>query len=340
VSAGPLAGLKVVEFAGLGPVAFAGMMLADLGADVTRIARPAEPAVSPGDPALDVLLRGRTHLTLDLRAANGVAETTPLIARADILIEGFRPGVMERLGLGPEPCVASNPGLIYVRLTGWGQTGPLARKAGHDINYLAVAGGLHPMGPPGGPPLPPLNYVGDFGGGGMLAVVGALAALAERARTGRGAVIDAAMVDGIGVQMALLYSWRAMGFWTDVRGENLLDGGAYFYRCYETLGGDYLAVGALEPQFHRTFVEGLGLDPESFEPQYDRSAWLERGDRVARVIAGKTRAAWVEHFAGLDCCVSPVLTPSEAVQHPASRARAAHVKAGGHWQPCAAPRFL
>ncbi len=339
MSAGQLAGLKVVEFAGLGPVAFAGMMLADMGADVTRIARPGEPAVSPGDPALDILLRGRAYVRLDLRSPGGVAQAMPLVEQADILIEGFRPGVMERLGLGPEPCVAANPALIYVRLTGWGQTGPLAHKAGHDINYLAVAGALHPIGPAGKPPVPPLNYIGDFGGGGMLAVVGALAALAARARTGRGEVIDVAMVDGIGLQMAMLYSWRAMGFWTDRRGENLLDGGAYFYRCYETADGAYLAVGALEPQFHRAFIDGLGLDPAGFEPQYDRSRWPERAERIAGVIAGKTRAAWVEAFADLDGCVSPVLTPDEAIDHPASRARAAHIEAAGQWQPAPAPRF-
>lgn len=336
---GPLAGLQVIEFAGLGPVAFAGMMLADMGADVTRIARPGEPAVSPGDPALDILLRGRRHIDLDLRTAEGIACAMQLTERADILIEGFRPGAMERLGLAPHQCAAANPRLIYVRLTGWGQTGPLAHKAGHDINYLAVAGGLHPMGPSDEPPLPPLNYVGDFGGGGMLAVIGALAALTERARTGRGTTIDAAMVDGIGLQMALLYSWRAMGFWTDVRGTNLLDGGAYFYRCYETSDGAYLAVGALEPRFHESFIVGLGLDPAAFEPQYDRVAWPERAKSIARVIFGKSRAAWIEAFADLDACVSPVLTPDEAIDHPAGRARVAHVDEGGQWQPAPAPRF-
>ena len=337
--AGPLAGLRVVEFEGLAPLPFAAMMFADLGASVVRIERVGKRPPTVGDPRLDVLLRGREGMPIDLKRPEGRAEALRLLADADILLEAHRPGVMERLRLGPADCAPISPRLIYVRITGWGQEGPAALAAGHDINYLALAGALYPMGPADAPPMPPLNLIGDFGGGGMLAVVGALAALTERARTGRGQVVDAAMIDGVGLHLAQLFGWRAMGVWDDHRGTNLLDGGAYFYRCYACADGAFIAVGALEPEFHARFITGLGLDPADFHPQYDRSRWPERAEQIAAVFAERSRDAWAEAFAGSDACVTPVLTPGEAVLHPANQARHAHLDVSGQWQPAPAPRF-
>ncbi|MFC3712896.1 CaiB/BaiF CoA transferase family protein [Sphingoaurantiacus capsulatus] len=333
--AGPLVGVRVLELAGLGPTPFAAMMLADLGASVLRIDRTGGPAVSAGDSRLDTLNRSRPSLALDLKSPEAMATIAALVARADVLIEGYRPGVAERLGLGPDALHAINQRLVYARMTGWGQTGPLALKAGHDINYLALTGGLHMIGPGDRPPPPPLNLVGDFGGGGMFAVTGILAALVERATSGKGQVIDCAMVDGATTLLAQAYAWRDMNFWTDDRGENLLDGGAYFYRCYETADGGYLAVGAIEPQFHSAFIEGLGLDPADFDGQMDRRHWAARAARIAEVVRSRTRDDWVAAFDPFDACVSPVLTPAEAPAYHANAARDVFI--GG--APAAAPRF-
>lgn len=333
--AGPLVGVRVLELAGLGPTPFAAMMLADLGASVLRIDRVGTPAVSAGDPRLDTLNRGRPSVALDLKSPEAMATLFKLVDRADVLIEGYRPGVAERLGLSPDVLQALNPRLVYARMTGWGQTGPLAQKAGHDINYLALTGGLHMIGPADRPPPPPLNLVGDFGGGGMFAVTGILAALVERATSGRGQVIDCAMVDGATTLLAQAYAWRDMGFWSDYRGANLLDGGAYFYRCYETADGGHLAVGAIEPQFHHAFITGLGLDPDDFADHMDRRHWPARAARIAEVVSRRTRDDWVDAFAPFDACVSPVLTPAEAPGYAANSARGLFI--GG--RPAAAPRF-
>jgi alpha-methylacyl-CoA racemase len=331
----PLAGIRVLEFAGLGPTPFAGMMLADLGAEVTQVERPGAPAVSAGDPALDTLQRGRLSLPLDLKDPAAVAEIDARIAKTDVVLEGYRPGVMERLGLGPDRLTALNPKLVYARMTGWGQTGPLAMKAGHDINYIALTGGLHMIGPADRPPVPPLNLVGDFGGGGMFVVTGILAALVERAATGRGKVIDAAMVDGAAVLLAHTYGWRKMGFWSDERGSNLLDGAAYFYRCYRTADDKFIAVGAIEPQFHAQFIEGLGLPLAEFGDHMDRAHWAARSAQIEAVVAARTRDEWEVIFAPLDACVSPVLAPGEVEAYPANAAR--HVFKDG--APAPAPRF-
>jgi alpha-methylacyl-CoA racemase len=335
----PLAETRVVEFAGLGPTPFAGMLLADLGAEVVRIERAGSPAASPGDPAFDTLRRGRPGIVLDLKTAAGRDAARELAAHADVLLEGFRPGVMERLELGPAELLAADPRLIYARMTGWGQTGPLATKAGHDINYLALTGGLHMMGPPDRPPFPPINFVGDYGGGGMVVVCGILAALLARAQTGRGQVIDAAMVDGSSLLMTQMFAWTAMGAWRPVRGANLLDGGAYFYRCYEAADGGYLAVGALEPQFHDALLRGLGLDPADFPDQLDPAHWPERADALAAIFRTAPRDDWVACFAPYDACVTPVLTLAEAVTHPANVARGVHLPAPGGVQPAFAPRL-
>jgi alpha-methylacyl-CoA racemase len=336
---GPLSGIKVVEFEGLGPTPFAAMMLADLGADVIRIDRPAAGGAQAGDPSLDALARLRRSIVLDLKSVADRDAALMLVATADALIEGNRPGVMERLGLGPGACHAANPRLVYARMTGWGQEGPLAGKAGHDINYIAQAGALHPIGPADAPPPPPLNLIGDFGGGALFAVTGILAALVERTTSRAGQVVDAAMVDGAALLTAQLHGWRAMGFWSDARGANLLDGAAYFYRCYDTADGRYMAVGAIEPQFHRALIAGLGLDLADFADQMDRRHWRARSDRLAAVFAARTRDAWVEVFRYLDACVSPVLTPAEALVDPANTARDMFRPVGSHRQPAPAPRF-
>lgn len=329
----------MVEFAGLGPTPFAAMMLADMGADVLRIERAWPPATQPGPWTRDYLRRGRTATVLDLKSTDGVAAAGELIAAADVLIEGYRPGVMERLGLGPEPMIAANPRLVYARMTGWGQDGPLAQAAGHDINYLALTGALHLIGPADRPPVPPVNLVGDYGGGGMFAVVGILAALLTRASTGRGQTVDAAMVDGSSMLMTQIFSWAAMGAWRPEREANLLDGGAYFYRCYATADGRYMAVGALEPAFHDAMLRGLDLDPAAFPDQLEPTHWPARADRIAAAFATRTRDEWGAHFARIDACVTPVLTMEEAVEHPANRARHVHRPAPGGTQPAFAPRL-
>ncbi|MGH8875483.1 MAG: CaiB/BaiF CoA transferase family protein, partial [Acidimicrobiia bacterium] len=295
---GPLDGLRVVELAGMGPAPFCGMVLADLGADVVRVDRPAG-LTGRADPS-DVLNRGKRSLAVDLKHPEGVGVLLRLVGASDALIEGFRPGVTERLGLGPEVCLARNPRLVYGRMTGWGQEGPLAPAAGHDIDYIALAGALHPIGRPGERPVPPLNLVGDFGGGGMLLALGVLAALFEAHRTGQGQVVDAAMVDGAALLTAMVHGALHDGRWSDRRGANLLDGAAPFYDTYLTADGEALAVGALEPQFYAELLDRLGLDPAELPDQMDRSRWPELRERFAQLFMTRTRDEWAEVFAGSD----------------------------------------
>lgn len=330
---GPLAGVGVVELVGLGPGPFAGMLLADMGADVLRVARPG----AEGD-ALGALDRGKRTTGLDLKDPAGVEEALALIDGADVLIDVFRPGVTERLGLGPEVACARNPRLVYGRLTGYGQSGPWAARAGHDIDYLALAGALEPLGRSGGPPTPPINVLADFGGGGLTLVMGVCAALFERERSGRGQVVDAAMVDGAAQLMAPFYAGRTSGGWGP-RGTNFLDGAAPFYDTYECADGRWLTVGAIEPQFYVAFVEGLGIDLDP-EAQWDRSRWPADKERVADRIRTRTRDEWCAAFEGLDACVAPALAPDEAPSHPHAVARDAFVRDGdGLPQPAPAPRF-
>lgn len=338
-SRGPLAGIRVLELASAAPAPFACMMLSDFGADVVTVDRPARPGRPPRRP-VDPLLRGRRSVTADLKTPEGTALVRRLAATADVLVEGFRPGVMERLGLGPDAISVLNPGLIFARMTGYGQHGPLSARAGHDINYIAVAGALEPIGRAGQSPVPPLNLVGDFGGGGMLLTVGILAALHERARSGRGQVVDAAMVDGAALLTAFVHGVRAQGNWSDERGTNLLDGGAPFYDTYQTSDGGYMAVGALERRFYQQLLVGLGLDGDPDLPgQMDRDRWDELRARFAEVFAGATRQQWSQVFAELDACVSPVLAPAEVAEADHTKARAGFVEVDGISQPASAPRF-
>jgi alpha-methylacyl-CoA racemase len=330
-----LAGIRVVELAGLVPGPFGCMMLSDLGADVVQVSRPGARVVPVGP-----LDRGRRMVTLDLKSPAGVSSLLSLVGRADVLVEGFRPGVAERLGFGPSVCSALNPRLIYARMTGWGQDGPLASRAGHDIDYIAVAGALEPLGRAGSPPPAPLNYLGDLAGGGMLLAVGVLAALVSRGQTGRGQVVDAAMVDGAGLLTAFLHGALASGMWPGARGSNLLDGGAPFYDTYATADGGYVAVGAIEPQFYAALLAGLGLDADpSLPDQHDVAGWPVLRGRFAEVFAGRTRDEWAEIFGSVDACVVPVLSPSEAPAHPHLKSRSSFVSVDGVTQPAPAPRF-
>jgi alpha-methylacyl-CoA racemase len=334
---GPLQGVAVVEFASLAPAPFGVMVLADLGAEVVRIDRT-EGVGAPAAPP-DPLGRNRRSIGVDLKHPEGVEVALRLVERADVAVEGWRPGVAERLGVGPEACLSRNPRLVYGRMTGWGQDGPLAGEAGHDIDYLAVAGALEPIGRAGGPPVPPLNLVADFGGGGMLLAVGILAALLERERSGRGQVVDAAMVEGAALLTTMLHGFRAAGLWEGERGANLLDSGAPFYDVYETADGRYVAVGAIEPQFFAALLEGLGIDPAGVPAQHDRSGWPALRERLAASFRTRTRDEWSGHFAGSDACVAPVLDPGEAPAHPHLRARRSFVEVGGVAVPGPAPRF-
>jgi alpha-methylacyl-CoA racemase len=338
---GPLSGFRVLEFAGLGPAPFTAMVLADLGADVLRIER--HNLVAQGDksaPSRDLLNRGRRSVGLNLKSAEGVEVALRLVERADALLEGFRPGVMERLGLGPEVCSARNPGLVYGRMTGWGQAGPLAETAGHDINYLALSGALEPLGRAGERPLPPMNLVADFGGGGMLLACGVMAALLERSKSGRGQVVDAAMVDGSALLCTMLHAFQHMGMWNDARGTNLLDTGAHFYEVYETADGKYMAVGAIEPQFYAEFMRRMGLDKDArFQAHMDRARWPELKLALSELFLTKTRQDWTDIFADGDACVTPVLSPREAALHPHNRARGTFVTEHGALQASPAPRF-
>ncbi|MDD7925043.1 CaiB/BaiF CoA transferase family protein [Actinomycetospora chibensis] len=335
---GPLAGTTVVELAGIGPGPFAGMLLADLGADVVRVDRPtASGGAAPSSPA-DVLNRGKRSVVLDLKRPEAVEAVLALCETADVLIEGNRPGVTERLGVGPDDVWARNPRVVYGRMTGWGQDGPLAARAGHDIGYIAVTGALHAMGEHGGPPQVPLNLVGDFGGGATYLVVGVLAALLEASRTGRGQVVDAAIVDGASHLLAAIHTLLGSGRWRDERGVNLLDGSTPWYSVYETADGRHMAVGAIEPKFYAELLAVLGVD-EDPSRQHERAHWPELRATLAAAFAGRTQAEWTERFEGTDACVAPVLGLSEAAAHPHVAARGSVVERDGLLQPGPAPRF-
>ena len=333
---GPLAGVKIIELAGIGPSPYAAMLLADLGADILRLER-ANPNAEAA-PYWDLLTRSRASVGVNFKHADGRDLVLELCENADALIEGFRPGVTERLGLGPEDLSARNERLVYARMTGWGQSGPLALTAGHDINYIAISGALWPIGRAGERPVPPLNLVGDFGGGGMLLAFGVLAAIISARTTGRGQVVDAAMVDGSASLMAMTHSFLNAGLWHEERGVNLLDTGAHFYEVYETSDARYVAVGAIERQFYAALLEGMGLADEELPSQMDRSAWPQMKQRFAAVFATKTRDEWTQIFDGTDACVSPVLSPSEATQHPHNVQRGTFVH-GAALGPEPAPRF-
>lgn len=340
--AGPLQGLKVVEMVGLGPGPFCAMMLADMGAEVIRIDRPrakGSPAKVDQTAANDILGRGRRSLAIDLRQPEAVETVLQLIDKADALIEGFRPGVMERMGLGPDVCMARNPRLVYGRMTGWGQYGPLAQSAGHDINYIAITGALHAIGEAGRAPVAPLNYVGDFGGGAMLLAFGLLCALHNVGKTGQGQVVDAAMTDGASLLSAMMYGFKAAGQWSSRRGENLLDGGAHFYGCYACADGQYVAIGAIEPQFYALLLKLTGIEDPDFNLQFDTRSWPALKHRLEDVFRKKTRAEWCQIMEGTDVCFAPVLDWDEAPQHPHNLARETFVQIDGVVQPAPAPRF-
>jgi alpha-methylacyl-CoA racemase len=334
---GPLNGLRVLELAGLGPGPFCAMLLADLGADVVRIDRDGRPT-SPVDPHFDLLNRGKRSIALDLKDPAGLATALRLVEKADVLIEGYRPGVAERLGIGPEECLARRPQLVYGRMTGWGQDGPRAQTAGHDLTYLALAGVLHGIGRAGGPPQIPLNLLGDFGGGALYLAVGLLAAVWEAGRSGRGQVVDAAIVDGAAHLNTLTWGLLAAGAWRDERGVNLLDSGAPFYDVYETADGGHMAVGPLEARFFAEFLDRLGL-AELADTQYDLERWPELRQRLRTAFGGRTREEWTAIFADGDGCVAPVLSMREAARDPHLTARETYVERDGMVQPAPAPRF-
>lgn len=335
---GPLAGLRVVELAGIGPGPYAAMLLADLGADVISVERPGKrPNTVP--PALDVLRRNRRSVIIDLRRPEGAGVVRTLVKDADVLIEGNRPGVTERLGLGPDDCWKVNPRLVYGRMTGWGQTGPLAPRAGHDIGYIAVTGALGAVGRAGEAPVPPANLLGDFGGGALFLALGVLAAVWEAGRSGHGQVVDAAIVDGASSLTGLLHGLLASGAWADKRGVNFLDGGVPWYDTYETADREYMAVGALEPKFYAEFLDRLGLDASAVGDRNDPAAWSALRKAIADTFAARTRAEWTRVFDGSDACVAPVLSLTEAPDHPHLRARGTFTDVGGVRQPSPAPRF-
>ena len=337
---GPLAGIKVLEFEAIGPVPFCGMMLADMGADVLLVDRTSDPGLGlDRERWSDVMLRGRRSVMLDLKTASGVDVALRLADKADAVIEGFRPGVMERLGLGPDLLLARNPRLVYGRMTGWGQDGPLAPRAGHDIDYIALSGALHAIGRAGEIPVPPLNLVGDFGGGGMLLAFGVVSALLEARNSGKGQVVDAAMAEGASLLTTMFWGMTAAGRWSDVRGDNVLDSGAPWYDVYSTSDGKHIAIGAIEPKFYAELLARLGLDGESLPAQHDRAGWPELRRRFAETFRGKSRDEWCSIFEGSDACFAPVLTFAESREHPHHRARGAHVSVSGVDQPVPAPRF-
>ncbi|MEZ5238556.1 MAG: CaiB/BaiF CoA-transferase family protein [Microthrixaceae bacterium] len=345
MASGPLDGFRVVEVAGIGPGPFTAMMLADMGADVVRVDRADRAGGDPASPPADVLYRGRRSVGVDLKSPEGVGLVLDLVERADALIEGFRPGVAERLGIGPEECMQRNPALVYSRMTGWGQDGPYAHTAGHDINYIALAGVLAHTGRAGEKPTPPINLVGDFGGGGMLQAFGVVCGLLEAQRSGEGQVIDAAMVDGSAVLMTMMWAFQAMGLWTDDRGTNMLDTGAHFYDTYETSDGLYVSIGSIEPQFYAELLRLTGLEDhlaakgKELPYQMDRNQWPELSAELAEVFATRTRDEWCEIMEGSDVCFAPVLTMNEAAGHPHNVERRTFVEHGGITQPAPAPRF-
>jgi alpha-methylacyl-CoA racemase len=337
---GPLNGLRVIELASIGPGPMCAMLLADMGADVVRVDRTEPSGLGVAmDKRFEVSGRNRRSVALDLKSPAGLDAVLRLIAGADMLIEGFRPGVAERLGLGPTDCHARNPGLVYGRMTGFGQSGPLSQAAGHDLNYIALTGALHAIGPAGAKPVPPLNLVGDYGGGALYLAMGLLAALHERKSSGRGQVVDAAMVDGAASLMSIFYGMAASGRWTPNRGDNLLDGGAPFYDTYETADGRYVSIGALEPKFFAEMAQRIGLDERFVNRQYDRKLWPEMRAAMAAILRAKTRDAWCAELEGSDACFAPVLTIEEAPQHAHALSRGAFVEVGGVVQPGRAPRF-
>ena len=330
---GPLQGFRIIELAGIGPGPFCGMMLSDMGAEVIRVDR-----VGGSGRGRDVLARNRRSIAVDLKQPEGIELVLKLVETADGLFEGFRPGVTERLGLGPDDCMARNERLVYGRMTGWGQEGPIAHAAGHDINYIGLAGALHAIGEPGGKPVPPLNLIGDFGGGGMLLAYGLVCGLLEASRSGKGQVIDAAMVDGAASLMAMFFSMAGRGF-KDQRGSNMLDGGAHFYNTYETKDGKYVCVGSIEPQFYAELVEKSGVDPNRFGPQMDQDQWVDFKDELSEVFKARTRDEWCAIMEGSDVCFAPVLSILEAPDHPHNRERQTFVDIDGIVQPAPSPRF-
>lgn len=337
---GPLTGIRVLELEAIGPAPFCGMLLADLGADVLLVDRPGDAGLGfARDRRYDVMFRGRRSITVDLKATGGSEAVLELADKADALIEGFRPGVLERLGLAPDVLLARNPRLVIGRMTGWGQDGPLAARAGHDIDYIALSGVLHATGRAGERPVPPLNLVGDFGGGGMLLALGVACALIEAQRSGRGQVVDAAMVEGAGLLSSMMWGMLAAGQWRDERGVNVLDTGAPWYDTYATRDGKHVAVGAIEGKFYVELVSRLGLDAATLPDPQDRARWPELRSRFVTAFAARTRDEWNAIFDGSDACVAPVLSFAEAALHPQARARAAHVTIDGVLQPAPAPRF-
>lgn len=337
---GPLIGFRVVEMGGIGPAPFACAFLGDLGADVLRIDRILAPGSEPElPPQFDFYNRNKRSAAFDLKKPDAVATVLKLVAQADVLVEGFRPGVMERLGLGPEPCLSAKPSLVYARMTGWGQTGPLAREAGHDINYLALTGALHCLGDDDRPPPPPLNLVADLGGGALYLVVGVLAAAKEAKQSGRGQTIDVAMIDGVTHLMSAFQAFRQQGSWSEKRADNVVDGGAPFYRTYQTSDGKYVAVGAIEPHFYANLLGVMALDPQQLPAQNDRSAWPAMRKKFAEVFAARPRDEWVAAARGRDACLAPVLTIDEAPAHPQMSARDVYSMFDGVRHPSPAPRF-
>lgn len=332
---GPLSGIKVVEFAGIGPAPFCGMLLSDLGADVVRIDRPGN---RPGHAA-DVTARGRRSVSLNLKDPADIETALKLIEKADALIEGFRPGVMERLGLGPDVALERNPKLIFGRMTGWGQYGPLSHAAGHDLNYIALTGALGAMGRKGEAPYPPLNLIGDYGGGALYLAFGLLAGILNAKETGEGQVIDCAMTDGAASLSSMFYGMRAMGIWTDDREANLLDGGAHFYDCYECSDGGYVSVGAIEPQFYALLREKAGLTDAAFDAQMDKAQWPDLKEKLTELFKTRTRQEWCDLMEGTDICFAPVLNLAEAPEHAHNKARETFVEVEGVVQPAPAPRF-
>ena len=337
---GPLAGLKIIEIAGIGPGPFCAMLLADMGADVLRVDRtePSGLGISQ-DPRFDLLTRGRRSVAIDLKRPEGVAAVLQLVSKADGFIEGFRPGVAERLGIGPEHCLDRNPRLVYGRMTGWGQDGPIAHAAGHDINYIALAGALHSIGRAGEAPVPPLNLVGDFGGGAMFLAFGLVSALLEASRSGRGQVVDVSMVEGSAYLMTAFFGMQASGFWQQARGENVLDTGAHYYNVYETSDGKYVSIGSIEPKFYAELLEKLGLSADELPKQNDRAQWGAMKERLSGLFKTKTRDEWCEIMEGTDICFAPILSLAEVHEHPQNKARESFVEIEGVVQPAPAPKF-
>src|SRR5215204_3603817 len=341
---GPLEGVRIVELAGIGPGPFCAMLLADMGAEVIRVDRAANVGRDVGregeDPRFALLQRGRRNIAVDLKNPAAVEAVLRLIDRADALIEGFRPGVMERLGLGPDLCLKRNPKLVYGRMTGWGQDGPIAHTAGHDINYIALSGALHSIGEAGGPPVPPLNLVGDFGGGALYLAMGVLAGVISARTSGQGQVIDCSMVEGSASLMMMMYGALAAGAWKQERGSNRTDGGAHYYQVYQTKDGEHVAVGSIEPQFYALLLKHTGLEGESLPEQTDRLTWPDMQQRLTRIFKQKTRAEWTAIMEQTDICFAPVLRMSEAFDHPHNAHRESFVEIAGIKQPAPAPRFL